>query len=126
MLYILLAIFACSGIGLLAWGISKGLSADDRCPPVGCQGTWWRRFISHRRWKQTHLLLMDQASQLQEQLPASARSGRAGTSHFSRPVCKVLPNVRSVSRSALMVAVVASSEAANLGFVAAGVPRRVR
>ena len=116
MLYILLAIFACSGIGLLAWGISR----------------------DYRQTIDTHARQLDVRAMVAEELyltgagaspPAGngssqpvgtaagqCPSGQAGTNLAPRPVCKVyrcavFPWSRTDGR------VVASSGLHNLGLL---------
>lgn len=123
MLYILLAIFACSGIGLLAWSISRDYrqTIDTHARQLDVGAMVVEDYLS-QALEQTRLLLMDRASQWQ-QLPASARLGGQAQALLKAGLQGV-PNVRSVSLVRADGRVVASSEPANLGLLLPEAPQR--
>lgn len=121
-LYLLLALFACAGIGLLLWNVSRDyqqtVSNHARQLDIGAMVA--EDYLS-QSLEQTRLLLIDRASQWR-QLPPPARLGGSAQALLKAGL-QGTPNVRSVSLARPDGVVVASSEPANLGLLLPEAPQ---
>lgn len=122
-LYVLVGLFACVGLGLLGWNIWRNydqtLQAHARQLDVGALVA--EDYLS-QALEQTRLLLMDRASHWQQLSPAARTTGAAQS--LLKAGLQGAPNVRSVSLVRPDGVVVASSELANLGLLLPETPQR--